>query len=865
MLSRFLPLVALSIAALVGLASCGASEDIEGPPDWPPLQGGSLLAGASGTYLDLPVGIPLGGYTGRDRALGWEPGPDARDSDYRTDFVASAGWQTRIAADVLWLQTDDADAVLVRLDLIYSFDELTEAIGAELSARTGRDLTDSVFTFTNHSHSSYGTFSKAMMLFFGADFFRDEVFDRIVEQAVEAAMAAFEQLEPAAIGLGIDEDFDPSHSVFRDRRSENNDLPDPEGNATGPGYKDDRVSMLRVDSVAGEPIAALFSLGMHGTVMDADNHLISTDGPGHLTELLKKRHGGPVWMFAQGAGGDVSPAGRHSDFARMEWLAEEASARLLALYDSIELSDAPVLLDPVQRYVRQGRDIRVTRDGTVDLYYLDYDEAWDNGGYYPDYVVWEDDGSISSPLDEFWAHYGAALCGEGDLDIPMFGLDVDLPMYSSCLDFERGFPLFRVAFQPYIDTRDDFPLPLPESRTSLLGALGLSGIPVTRPGVGTEVIDTVFAFAPGETTTLWTQFLRHRAGQEQGASEVVVFGYAMDHEGYLLTVDDWLMAGYEPTITWWGPLQGEYLMERLLDVIGLASTPVAEDPAYPDYPTSTWYPNWETPLVTPDPTPEAGTDLDMLPEYIFTRDGVMPEAAAPSPSVPRLQGIARWSFFGSDPAMGLPSLRVQRQDASGSWVDLTTTSGLAVTDVLSDIIVTYTPTPLRGTGEDPDPVRTHLYHAEWQATETSSGLDSAAGLPLGAYRLMATGLRRDEQDDSYPFDGVPWELASPSFDVVSATIDAAIEVSGSELTATLSYPPGSRAYRNVHYLRAPDESLPLADGDINLSQGVLSERSESEGSTELRIDITDLPTGPQVITVTDSHGNQVNLEFDHTP
>ena len=383
--------------------------------------------------------------------------------------------------------------------------------------------------------------------------------------------------------------------------------------------------------------------------------------------------------------------------------------------------------------------------------------------------------------------------------------------------------------------------------------------------MGTEVTDTVFAFAPGETTTLWTQFLRHRAGQEQGASEVIVFGYAMDHEGYLLTVDDWLMAGYEPTITWWGPLQGEYLMERLLDVIGLASTPVAEDPAYPDYPTSTWYPNWETPLVTPDPTPEAGSGLDMIPEYIFTRDGVMPEAAAPSSSVPRLQGIARWSFLGSDPAMGLPSLRVQRQDASGNWVDLTTTSGLTVTDVLSDIIVTYTPTPLRGTGEDPDPVRTHLYHAEWQATETSSGLDSAAGLPLGVYRLMATGLRRDEQDDSYPFDGVPWELASPSFDVVSATIDAAIEVSGTELTATLSYPPGSRAYRNVHYLRAPDESLPLADGDITLSQGVLSERSESEGSTELRIDVTDLPTGPQVITVTDTHGNQVNLEFDHTP
>ena len=162
------------------------------------------------------------------------------------------------------------------------------------------------------------------MLFFETNFFRGEVFDHIVQQAVEAAMTAFEQLQPAAIGLGIDEDFDPSHSVFRDRRSEQRP-PESGGQRRGPGHKDDRVSMLRVDSVTGEPIAALFSLGMHGTIMDSNNHLISTEGHGHLTELLKKRHGGPIWMFAQGAGEDVSPAGRHDDFARMEWLAEEAA------------------------------------------------------------------------------------------------------------------------------------------------------------------------------------------------------------------------------------------------------------------------------------------------------------------------------------------------------------------------------------------------------------------------------------------------------------------------------------------------------------------------------------------------------------
>ena len=828
-------------------------------PEWPELVGGELRAGASGNYLDLPVGIPLGGYTGRDRALGWEPGPDTRDSDYRTDFVASAGWQTRVPVDVLWLENGEADAILVRLDLIYSFDELTEAIGARLSERIGRDLSDSVFTFTNHSHSSYGTFTKATMLFFGGDFFRGEVFDRIVDAAVETAMDAFEQLEPAAIGLGVLEDFDPENSVFRDRRGENDELPDPEGNPTGPGYKDDRLTMLRVDSQSGEPIAALFALGIHGTVMDSDNHLISTEAPGHLSELLKKRHDGPLWMFAQGAGGDVSPAGQHGEFAKMEWIAEAASERILTLYESIELSSEPLILDPVQRYVEQGRNIRVTRGGEVDLHYMEWDPSWADVPYYPDYQVWDDNGNILSPLDEFWPQYGAALCGEADLDIPMFSIDVDLPQYSSCLDFEKGFTLFRVAFQPYIETLDDYPLPLPESRTSLLGSLGLSSIPVTRPGEGTQVDDVVIAFAPGETTTLWTQHLRHRANVENEVSEMLVLGYAMDHEGYLLTVDDWLLAGYEPSITWWGPLQGEYLLEQLLEVSRLAASPVKEDPAHPDFPTETWYPDWQTPLVVPDETPEAGTLADPLPDYVFTRDGEPPTSASPTDELPRLQGIARWTFFGNDPAMGLPRITVQKEGSEGSWEDLTTQSGETISDSFADIIVTYTPNPLSGTGDEPDPARTHLYHVEWQALETSSGLEPAAGLPIGEYRLHASGLKRDPSDTSYPYEGISWETVSDPFTVGSAGLVLEGDLQGQLLIISAGYAPYERGYRNVHPVFPPGSALPLAGGDVTVSPSLSVDRTDEGSVTTLEVSTEGLPSGETEFVVTDALGNSGTL------
>ncbi len=860
-LARLLPFVV--VAALTTASSC--EEPVEGPPVWDPLTGGTLEAGVSGGTLDLPVGVPMGGYTGRDRSLGSDDGPDGRDSDYRTDFVPSGGWQTRIPLDVLWLSTGERDAVLVRLDLIYTFDGLTEAIGQRLTDELGRDLTDSVFTFTNHSHSSYGPFSKAIMLFLGGDFFRQEILDRMVDQVVAHALLAHDTLVPAAIGLGVDEAFDPvgEDAIFRDRRDENDELPGVDGAITGPGWKDARATMLRVDAATGEPIAALYAFGIHGTVMGGSNPLLTAEAPGHTSILLNERHGGdlgPRWIFAQGAGGDTSPAGRFGAFARMEQIAETASTRLLALYDSIEVSTDPLILDPVQRYVTQGRHIKVTRDGDVDLHYLPWDPSWADYPYRPDLRVWDEQGNILSPLDEFWPQYGAALCGERDIDISIFGLDVDLPMYSSCLDIDLGFALFRIAFQEYVETRDQYPLPLPESRTSMLGALGLSGVPVTYLGAGTTDKDVVLAFAPGETTTLWTQHLRARAAAEKGVAETFVIGYAMDHEGYLLTADDWLLAGYEPTITVWGPLQGEYLLERHLDVLALAASPVAEDPAWPDFPTSTWYPEWDTPFVEPDATPDAGQTADPMPAYVYTRDHAMPAQAEPAAEIRRLQDVASWTFVGNDPATGMVSVELQRQDDAGDWGPVVTPAGNPVTDALPDIIVTYTPDPLTGTDVEVDPVRVHRYVAEWQAVDTWDAVGDAPGLPLGTYRFAASGLNRDPADTEYPFDTTPWEATSGPFEVVPATIAATATRDGEVLTVTASYDAAARGYRMIHEVSDPATATPLVEGPagVTADSGSVTDVSEAVDATTIVIELG--PDPAAAVTIDDGWGNLVTVD-----
>ncbi len=861
-MSRFGLILSLA-AGLLLFAGCPADGE---PPavEWPPLSAGELQAAAAGSTLDLPVGTPMGGYTGRDRALGSDDGPDNRDSDYRTDFVPSGGWQTRIPLDVVWLSAGEQDAVLVRLDLIYSFDGMTEAIGEALTDQVGRDLTDSVFTFTSHSHSSYGPFTKAMMLFFGGDFFRQEIHDRIVEQVVALALQAHDELQPAAIGIGIDEQFDPigEDTIFRDRREENDDLPGVDGAVTGPGWKDARTTMIRVDAVSGEPIAALFAFGIHGTIMGGDSPMISSEAAGHLSVLLNERHGGPRWVFAQGAGGDVSPAGRFGQFARMEYIGEAAAERLLELYDTIELTSEPILLDPVQRYVRQGRDITVTRNGTTDLRYLPWDPAWADGGYRPDMRVWNDDGTVASPIDEFWSQYGAALCGEREIDIAIFGLDVDLPMYSSCLDLDLGYALFSIAFTEYVESRDDYPLPLPEARTSLLGALGMHDVPVTRMDAGTVVEDVVIAFAPGEATTLWTQFLRHRARIEQGVAETIVIGYAMDHEGYLLTVEDWLQAGYEPAITWWGPLQGEYLLERLLEVEALAASPVAEDPAYPDYPTETWYPDWETPFVEPDATPEAGTTPDEVPPYLYTFDGVMPQTAHPAAEVPRLSGVASWLFVGNDPATTMVRVELQREADDGSWAPVVTPSGNPITDALPDILMTYTPEPLTGTDVELDPVREHRYVAEWQALDTWDDLADAPGMPLGTYRFAASGASRDPADGDYPYDTIPWESVSEPFEVVPAPLSIGSSLDGTTLTLTVSYSATPRGWRLIHPLSDPRTATPLVPGP----DGVLVDGSAPAGledvgdATALTVDVSGLDSGSHTLEIDDGWGNVGQVE-----
>jgi hypothetical protein len=87
--------------------------------------------------------------------------------------------------------------------------------------------------------------------------------------------------------------------------------------------------------------------------------------------------------------------------------------------------------------------------------------------------------------------------------------------------------------------------------------------------------DHVIGTLPGEVSVLIAD--KVRATSPVAAANTIVVGYAQGHVGYLMAPEDWALGGYEPSVTFWGPLEAEYLAEQLADLMPAVMTPARED------------------------------------------------------------------------------------------------------------------------------------------------------------------------------------------------------------------------------------------------------------------------------------------------
>ena len=197
----------------------------------------------------------------------------------------------------------------IKTDTIYSFDELVVGITERLEELTGEDLTGKVIHTTNHSHSSWGSFTKAKAFYLGSDRYNEEIFQRFVTSASDVAMDAYNNRQPAKIGIGWATDWDPDNKVYRDRRGINDDLKVWEDREPGMG-KDPHLAVVRYDTLDDEPIAIAVNFGMHGILFGESNALASNESGGSIELALREAFDEEVVvMYTQGAGGDASPAG----------------------------------------------------------------------------------------------------------------------------------------------------------------------------------------------------------------------------------------------------------------------------------------------------------------------------------------------------------------------------------------------------------------------------------------------------------------------------------------------------------------------------------------------------------------------------
>lgn len=172
-----------------------------------------------------------------------------------------------------------------------------------------------LFLTAQHTHSAPGGYSNYGLYNMSIPGFVPEVYTKIVDGIVDAILEAEKNLQPAElkIATGI---FEPDQEVAFNRSVFAYNLnPEVEIKRTEKDKHlavDREMTLMRIDSPDGKPIASVNWFGTHTTSLSNDNHLISSDNKGyaaHYHEEEMKKHGREkfISIFAQHVSGDVTP------------------------------------------------------------------------------------------------------------------------------------------------------------------------------------------------------------------------------------------------------------------------------------------------------------------------------------------------------------------------------------------------------------------------------------------------------------------------------------------------------------------------------------------------------------------------------
>lgn len=554
----------------------------------------ALKAGYGAELLNVPIGSPLGGYGARF---------DGSTSRYGGGLQASAGQMDGMEARAVYLDNGEHPLIIIRLPIIFLDMSIHEGVARMLEAQTGKDWRDQLIISATHSHSGPArlwplpTQTVIPLGLLGAGDFSYTFYKDVMESAGKAALKAIAQPVDAKFGWTIVENFDRDDQVSHDRREET------------PPFDDNRILLLRVDDMAGIPLAVLFSFGMHGT--DNSTRYMTGDANGGaefgLEDMLGRTYGRHVpAMFLSQNSGTMAPSGRMGFEVprQFERIGAEVVNRVWTRFQAIETKSDVTLAS------------RATRFATT----------YDLVGFQPGEWTNTNDPPFGGDY-----RYGAIQCF-GSYE-PMTDEDFDPLNQLNC-------------FGLHTLTYNRPPTPLTRSMITTLNLDGLSA--VTMPGelsmeLSWQLLHMLQVNHAVDPTKAWT------------------FGYMNDHQLYLLPntlhlpmppfegitapkapdqypahTFGFLRGGYESSLAPWGPRHGDHLT---------AMTDVAwtrmKDPTF-TAPNTTALPLFYTdPVDTPFPV-----DLS-APARVGTVTTQMPA------QVKRLTPV-EFAWVGGDPGAEMP-------------------------------------------------------------------------------------------------------------------------------------------------------------------------------------------------------------------
>ncbi len=253
---------------------------------------GRLHAGWAERDMTPPVGVPLGGYSGR---------PNAK---------RNTGVHDPIFARALVLSDGTDTVALVGADLLMTTINVAERVWAAVAEETGLTPDDILFT-TSHTHCATGGFMPGLVGEYSAGAYDEANVVRIAEAMAGAILEAYAALAPARI----------AHREVR--------APEFIYNRTNVPGEDDRLDYLVLENEAGARCYGV-RYSAHATVLPQEFLEVSAEYPGALTDALRNATGDMAVFFggAVGAMGPEPPE-RATPVARMQAMGDALAQRIL--------------------------------------------------------------------------------------------------------------------------------------------------------------------------------------------------------------------------------------------------------------------------------------------------------------------------------------------------------------------------------------------------------------------------------------------------------------------------------------------------------------------------------------------------------